>query len=278
MIQGNFTVKATEPLNHFADLCVTRGWPESAAGVAGLVERLRVAQPFLLPDSGRLFEVQGSEWKWWPSKLRLPYPCIALEYRDRFGHANLLIANEGEADTDGNHIFDVTLIAGYPMWAPVFSAHLMPPETQPSADQGFLMAPYMLAPEAQQFLRTDPKHFEVATSAGIYAIGVLAQMLCALECRNVRIETLDPPEKLQRKRQRAGRLPLVSYKVLDLDTSQRLTSARSSGCTHASPRVHLRRGHIRRLDNGPIWVNATVVRGRTPGLVVKDYRLRGPAA
>jgi hypothetical protein len=46
---------------------------------------------------------------------------------------------------------------------------------------------------------------------------------------------------------------------------------KASGGTHASPRVHLRRGHIRRLPGKNIWVNATIVGNSDLGVVIKDY-------
>ena len=49
------------------------------------------------------------------------------------------------------------------------------------------------------------------------------------------------------------------------------------GGTHASPRVHLRRGHIRKIADGrTVWVQACVV-GSKHGMVLKDYKLRSAA-
>lgn len=99
------------------------------------------------------------------------------------------------------------------------------------------------------------------------------QFLCALECKNVRVESAAPDAKLNAARARKGKLPLVSYKVLTLDsTPKRIADSRGGG-THASPRTHLRRGHIRRLAAGNVWVNSTVVNGKSTGLVLKDYEV-----
>jgi hypothetical protein len=65
----------------------------------------------------------------------------------------------------------------------------------------------------------------------------------------------------------------VIYKTLELVApSTRQERIELSG-THASPRLHLRRGHIRRLDESrTVWVQSCVV-GAEPGAVLKDYRV-----
>lgn len=46
------------------------------------------------------------------------------------------------------------------------------------------------------------------------------------------------------------------------------------GGSHASPRTHLRRGHIRQHPTaGRIWVNSCVVNPTAIGTVNKDYRI-----
>lgn len=54
----------------------------------------------------------------------------------------------------------------------------------------------------------------------------------------------------------------------------------AQGGTHASPCAHLRRGHIRRLNEKhggrSIWINAVLV-NRGNGFVAKDYQVAGKA-
>lgn len=48
----------------------------------------------------------------------------------------------------------------------------------------------------------------------------------------------------------------------------------SQGGTHASPRLHDRRGHLRRLRNGKnVWVKACKVGDPTKGIVFHDYKI-----
>lgn len=51
---------------------------------------------------------------------------------------------------------------------------------------------------------------------------------------------------------------------------------KQQGGTHASPRQHDRRGHLRRLSSGKnVWVRACKVGDSSLGIVFKDYEVRG---
>ena len=93
-----------------------------------------------------------------------------------------------------------------------------------------------------------------------------------LACRNVISETQTPSAALNKKRVSNGKTPFYEYKVLKLDGSNVAASMSSAtGISGISPRVHLRRGHIRRLPDRVVWVNAAVVGNRKSGMLVKDY-------
>lgn len=93
-----------------------------------------------------------------------------------------------------------------------------------------------------------------------------------LSCNNVTTETIPAPKPLNKQRIAKGKIPMYEFKVLTLDFQDgHESTTKSSVGTHASPRIHLRRGHIRRLPNKNVWVNATVVGNRKMGVVMKDY-------
>lgn len=98
----------------------------------------------------------------------------------------------------------------------------------------------------------------------------LGLFLAVLNCVNVKTETVEAPERLNKKRERNGKLPIYSYKTLVL----RPPAARRAdgGGTHESPRVHLRRGHIKRRKTGNFWWQPCVVGDPRRGVVMKDYR------
>lgn len=98
----------------------------------------------------------------------------------------------------------------------------------------------------------------------------VAAFLCALNCANVRRREHVPPEKLQAARVRRGKKPLFSYWTLELLPS---VEAVRLGGSHASPRLHLRRGHPRQYAPGKYcWVQPHVVGNKSLGMVHKDYR------
>jgi len=98
---------------------------------------------------------------------------------------------------------------------------------------------------------------------------ILLQLLAALSCKNIHC---GPPVKDTKKIKRNA-LPFDSYRRL-------IIGSRNSGSTNVDalgggrhPREHLRRGHIRRLQNSNIWINSTVVNPGVGGKVTKDYVL-----
>lgn len=92
-----------------------------------------------------------------------------------------------------------------------------------------------------------------------------------LNCANVEMAHVPAPEKLNKRRAAKKKLPFYSYKVLQVKADK--TTGRSTGeGHHASPRTHLRRGHLRRLKSRTVWVKPTMVNARkTHGIVEKDY-------
>lgn len=104
----------------------------------------------------------------------------------------------------------------------------------------------------------------------VMTYGVKA-FLSALHCTNVRRQEHVPDAKLQKARAKRGKSPLFSYWTLQLDG--RCERGHDHGGTHASPRVHLRRGHPRQYAPGKwTWVQAHAVGNRAAGVVHKDYR------
>lgn len=101
---------------------------------------------------------------------------------------------------------------------------------------------------------------------------VLYLFLSALNCSNVKRIESKPPEKLNKKRKEIGKKPIFSTWTLHIDLDHPANIQHRGTGTHASPRVHLRRGHIRRYKNGKfIWIQALVVGNKKLGLVHKDY-------
>lgn len=102
------------------------------------------------------------------------------------------------------------------------------------------------------------------------------EFLAILNCANVGIQEIKAPKMINAKRARKGKEPFNSYLVLDIDPpSQKSPASPHQGGSHASPRGHVRRGHIRRYPNNSIWINDMVINADSEmGWVEKKYRMR----
>lgn len=107
-------------------------------------------------------------------------------------------------------------------------------------------------------------------------ITMFALLVGALGCRGASITAPKvAPRWLNAERAKKGKPPIISYHTLAIDLAQaRLPGIRSVGGSHASPRLHWRRGHIRNLANGKVSiVSPCLVGSPERGIVHKDYAL-----
>lgn len=123
-------------------------------------------------------------------------------------------------------------------------------------------------PKGRSF-KEDAKHMLEAL-----AVSPTYQFLCVINRYHTTFEDVAPPERLNRKRLKRGKVPLFTYKVLTIGKKKRKSA--NQGGTHASPRSHLRRGYYRTSRNGVRhWVQPCMVKGETDGFVHKDYKVEG---
>jgi hypothetical protein len=98
--------------------------------------------------------------------------------------------------------------------------------------------------------------------------------LAALSSRGPEVRTQPAPAKLNRQRARRGKLPIFEYHIVDIPRWAR-EKAEAQGGTHASPRLHWRRGHVRRLAaERKTLVRACLVGAAENGFINKDYAVR----
>lgn len=70
-----------------------------------------------------------------------------------------------------------------------------------------------------------------------------------------------------------GKKPSYEWRTVFIEPAK--TKSESKGGTHASPRLHDRRGHLRRLRTGKnVWVRACKVGNAANGTVFHDYEVR----
>lgn len=121
---------------------------------------------------------------------------------------------------------------------------------------------------------TDNEQVEIAETYGSL-VGVVLRMMAVIACSNVElIDNVKYSYKKKHGKVRKG-LPLYTYKTLHIKPSATQTKNISDSIgTHASPRLHLRRGHIRELQSGETtWVQSCMVGTKDNGIVEKEYSI-----
>jgi hypothetical protein len=105
---------------------------------------------------------------------------------------------------------------------------------------------------------------------------VLAHFSLLCNCDNVApVKVFEPSAALIKSSVERDRIPPDEYYVLDCFLGEHAERADPQGGSHASPRFHVRRGHIRRLADGRrTWVRQCSVGDASSGIIDKDYRVR----
>ncbi|HGO6074591.1 TPA: hypothetical protein ACK3Q6_004442 [Burkholderia cepacia] len=141
----------------------------------------------------------------------------------------------------------------------------------------FGVGPFLVLPELFEHhankLGSEKEAVALALADVRDEILALIQTGCVVNCANITTPIISSAAKLNRKREQAGRTPFFEYRVLAVAPPRQHGDSR--GGTHASPKTHLRTGHIRRLENKTVWVSSTIVNaGSERGVVAKDYAVR----
>ena len=106
-------------------------------------------------------------------------------------------------------------------------------------------------------------------------VQAVVQACSVINCANVTTAEISASAALNKKRQEKGKQPFFSYKVLQLSDERREAGKGGASGNHASPRMHLRRGHLRRLESKVVWVRSAMVNaGSNTGVVLKDYAVQ----
>lgn len=254
------------------------------------------AVKFVLPENGRIFD---TKFKALPTSLNLPYEKIVIEYfcdasgglaEQVFGGLATVSAPKrivyAEQTSKGIIVESAVAfrIQGKDQWQVLpFVAQILCDEhlkigesiSKPieAADNEIIKGVYTkfadMGGKAEQMFADDwEKH---AYTDMFDEVSAVLSLLEALACKNVGIEKI-PTRKMNKSASKRGALPFDEYHILTVTTNSGASSLGSSG-SHRSPREHLRRGHIRRLNSGNIWVNSTVVNAGNHGKIQKIYEL-----
>ena len=281
--------------------------PHFARTFSRLADTLDKSVKFLLPNCCELLDpaVIGQGHL---DLLRLPYPYVALEapwYRgntvQQYGDVRKELVTKRialcwEAGIEGGPVDGLNSILktekyrhGGIFVLPIYKAETYAEASKIAYDQrkeaglverwskSWTVEPFVLMPDSWQDLvqRLGDKQRVLASIIDDSHDEVLmAVQTCAvLNCSNVRTAEVAPAAKLNRSRMRTGKTPFFTYKVLTVETDPSpKAQGNAQGGAHASPRMHLRRGHLRRVSERVVWVRPAMVGAH--GLVEKDYRIR----
>lgn len=150
-------------------------------------------------------------------------------------------------------------------------------------NQWCLIGGFIFYPEVNKFYDSEIGHDKgifgkygippLDTSRSNEVITNIGFFLSALNCTNIKAVETKEPKFINKKRKKKGKLPIESFWTLQLSSSANEKNE-SQGGTHSSPRLHLRRGHVRQYKPGLYtWVNACAVGDASSGTVDKDYKL-----
>lgn len=251
--------------------------------IQALIPKIRSSVKFRIPDNGRIFDIKRGETitdiaKYCPV-FRLPYPVIALEwavpdcaagadygYEGMRYDAEMVVAYE---ETVGSNmhvklmLMYRTMVDDQNTWVPSGYGISICSDTLETR----------IYPQTDFALSRGPNHPGVIGDTTA-PLTTFMQFMAALSCSNSSYVDAEPPSKpLNEKRRRNGKTPFFTYKVLTISGAEDRSTGGRGGSAHGSPRVHLRRGHIRRLPDKTIWVNSCVVGNKSKGMVTKDYAL-----
>lgn len=259
-----------QAISYFKD---TRARPEYWETFRFTAEELAgPGESFLMPYGGYLFDAD-KEASIDISDLHLPFNVCVLEWRKKeegVGDVEVIcIAREFD---DHFEIEPVARMAG--TWHPLVLV-LKVPKAQLIETfwngSGFMnrvsAEPISLSPFAPPELLDGSNY--------LHEVKVVAQFLVAANCGNVSpIKVLEPTAKQIKATKARGNPPFNSYWVLDCCLDGSADIVRSNARTHTTPRLHVRRGHIRRLPSGKLtWVRQCTVGDLSLGKVEKTYRV-----
>lgn len=221
------------------------------------------AQKFILPDNGVLFYDPEFRALDDSTKISLPYKVIALEFK--VTNMNLVTKSIIFAVQHDDSISimrsDFYSGPGLGFWV--------------SGGNG-LNIPRIQFFQSEICTEDQLKREKKLLGDLTIGTGQVFHLLNALACSNVQVERSEPKNS---KKKVKSALPFDTYHILTVDAPCENKPGYGIGGTHRAPREHLRRGHIRRLQDGRrIWVNAAIIgAGRGAGVITKDYMVKGAA-
>ena len=280
--------------------------PQYVNSAMQILDEATKAVKFVLPDDGVIFD---NQLRGLPEIIKLPYEQIVIEYYcttpggravTHFGQENTIATRKRivYAEQSGENIvvaaivFSETPKGNYWQVLP-YSAEMIPKNhvlpweimnNDPQKDELYKQknpGAYKVEPVLGRYYdiggMAKKLHGEEWDEHAHYNMGdevqAVLSLIEALGCSNVKSTKLATRQKMNKNAAKRGALPFDEYHVLTLDGPSKSSGDGKSFMDRRSPREHLRRGHIRRLENKRIWINSMVVNAGNHGKIYKSYEL-----
>lgn len=280
----NFVSHAIDALNKKSiPLLKKVNWHNDAQSVINFCISSKTAIHFSMPDGGKILndEFKGIIGQ----ELRLPFPVITIEYYQNAGvdskngqvpaRNRLLLAFEDEIDEE-LFIIVISAYSGLYDWEISSLAAVIPSKWDKNCTKGEFNVVKVLP----DFLKNhaDEQMYQILKNEIAEECVVVMEFLEALSCKNVSHAPIGKTSKVMNDmRIRKGKTPFYETRELIVHSSS--ISGKVSDIVNTSnnpytpKRQHLRRGHIRRLEKGNIWVNSCIVGSAELGVINKTYKI-----
>lgn len=280
----NFVSHAIDALNKKSiPLLKKVNWHNDAQSVINFCNSSKTAIHFSMPDGGKILndEFKGIIGQ----ELRLPFPVITIEYYQNAGvdskngqvpaRNRLLLAFEDEIDEE-LFIIVISAHSGLYDWEISSLAAVIPSKWDKNCSKGEFNVVKVLP----DFLKNhaDEQMYQILKNEIAEECVVVMEFLEALSCKNVSHVPIGKTSKVMNDmRIRKGKTPFYETRELIVHSSS--ISGKVSDIVNTSnnpytpKRQHLRRGHIRRLEKGNIWVNSCIVGSAELGVINKTYKI-----
>jgi hypothetical protein len=257
-----------------------------------LLDEIESSVHFAIPDEGKFFNdgLKGIV----EEEIRLPFDAITLEfYSDAEIKKRLILAREVEGSSfAGVDTFPVdwlkgTVIAMNVFWCDDEDGHwntdlfsCLMTTNKPVKPDGTRLLDFLYLPYFHDSISKIEKKIlieELDERINITRpyVRSLFEFIEAMSCSNVEKEIHNKADlKRQANRASKNKKPIFeTYRLtVQVPGSGYKSSADASDSGRASPREHLRRGHIRRIVYGKkIWINSCVDGNRSEGINHKSY-------
>ncbi len=212
-----------------------------------------------------------------PLYCRLPFPICYFEREIPNNSKVPIVSMLALATTEETH--ERTREAFFPGKPEIHIHWLGQTYTYSTTSKGWILMPYTIfiyEEEGELGIMLEADSYEVLAKTeqlkdgAVFDAGIVCAFLKMLSCSNVRQEKIPAPVRLNKSRAKKGRPPIFEYHVLKVPGSPGTGVDR--GGSHASPRFHFRRGHVRKLSEERLtWVRDCAVGDIKRGAVDKEY-------